>query len=167
MPGHFRDSLNFILAGVLLAMPGQSIAQRYGPRAYGWHGGGYGYRPAYVGGYRPAYVGGYRGYGGYGYYPRYVGYHGYYGYPGYYGHYYNGGWIAVGAALGVLVGSMIPPPYVYPVAYPPPPPPLPPLPPATQQCPDGSTIPAGYYCPAPPAPAPPPVEEPRAAPERG
>ena len=145
MPRHLPDRLGLILAGLLIAIPGPSIAQRYGPRPYGgwWHG-GYGYA-----GYRawPAY-GGYRGY------------YGYYGYPRYYWPY----------RYGVILGPVIPVAYL-----PPPPPPPPPPPVVLQHCSDGSTIPVGSYCPAPapvvstPAPAapPPPVAIPQPAPERG
>src|SRR4029453_7018355 len=97
-----------------------------------------------------------RAYFGLGGYPAYYG--GYYGYH----HHDDDAWIAVGAGIvGVLVGSVIarPPVYVYPM------PPPPPAAPATQQCPDGSIIPAGSYCPEPPSPAPAPAPAP--APERG
>jgi hypothetical protein len=164
MPSRLPYGLAVVLVGYLAAIPSPSIAQHHGPRAYGggWHGGGgYGYRGGYAG--IPAY-GGYRTYGGY---RGYGGYPAYYVYPGYYGHYNNGAWIAVGAGiLGVMLGSVIARPYVYP--YPPPVVYAPPAPVATQQCPDGSTIPAGSYCPAAPAPvAPPPVATPYPSPERG
>ena len=146
MPIRLPIGRSLLLAALLIATPSESFAQRYGGW---WHGGGYGYRPAYVGGYR-------------GYYPRY------YGYPGYYGHYYNGAWIAAGVLLGSVIPTYVygppPPPVVY--VLPPPPPP----PPAMQQCPDGSTTPATSYCPTPPAPVSPPAPAPvipPPAPERG
>src|SRR6185436_10418930 len=58
MPRRLLVGFSYALTALLLVLPGQTAAQRYG----GWHGGGY--RPAYVG---------YRGYG-YGYYPRYLAY---------------------------------------------------------------------------------------------
>ena len=150
MPRRLREALTFVLAGLAIAVPGQSSAQYYGR----WHG-GYAYRPAYVGAYRAW------GYG------RYPGYYGYYGYPRYYGHYHYGYWPWVGVAAPLLG-------YMLTVAYPPPPPPPPPPPVVIKECPDGSTIPAGHYCPAPPvvapAPAPvapPPPAVPQPAPERG
>jgi len=84
MPRRLLVGFSYALTALLLVLPGQTAAQRYG----GWHGGGY--RPAYVG---------YRGYG-YGYYPRYLAYPRYYGYQGYYGHYYNPGWIGGGVVIG-------------------------------------------------------------------
>ena len=168
------------LTALLVALPTEAIAQHHGGRGHGggwrggWHGGGaHGYNRAYGGGSESRYgYGGYPGYyGGYRvyrpYYGGYVGYPGYYGYGGYYGHHHhhhNDAWIAVGAGfLGVVIGSAIAHRHVYPYGYstqaPPPP---------AQQCPDGSTIPAGSYCPEPPAPALPPAPAPPLpAPERG
>jgi hypothetical protein len=175
MPSRLNGSLAFFLAGLLVTTPSTTFAQPYGGPAYGpppgwWHGdGGYGYHP-YAGGYRPwAGYGAYAPYAAPGYYP------GYYGYPAYYGHYDdNGAWVAVAGILAAVVGSAIAQGYVYgqpgPVTYAPPVPP----PPLAQDCPDGSTIPAGIDCPAPPAPAPapvpippPPAAQPQAEPERG
>lgn len=175
VPSRLSHKWSLILAGLLIAIPSESIARPHPGKAHGggwrngWQGGGPGYQRGYVKGYggryaygRSVYYG-YPGYGGYRPYGGYVGYPGYYGYGGYYGHghhhHNNGAWIAVGAGLlGVVLGSVIAHRHVYPYGYvnqaPPPPPP-----PATQQCPDGSTVPAGNYCPEPapaPAPAPPP-----------
>ena len=189
MPGRSTLRKLTVLAALLVAIPTQSIAQHHGGRGHGggwrggWHGGGsHGYNRGYGGGYVNRYAYGgypgyYRGYGGYRpyyggayyggpYYGGYVGYPGYYGYGGYYGHHnhHNDAWIAVGAGvLGVVIGSAIAHRQVYPYGYhtqaPPPP---------AQQCPDGSTIPAGSYCPEPPAPALPPAPEPPLpSPERG
>lgn len=166
MPSHLPNKLALILAGLLIVMPQQSFAQRYGGRhGGGWHGGGGGYQRGYAGyGGRHGYYGyrgngGYRGYYGYGgYYPRYYGYGGYYG--GYYHHHDNDGvWIALGAGLlGLIVGSAIARPRVYQYAYPnaaPPPPqaPAPAPPPTTPRCQDGSPVPPGGYCTGPSEPS--------------
>jgi len=152
VPSRLPNRQALVLAGLLIAMPSESIAQHYGARSHGGGGhggGGQGYQRVYGGGY-----GGYRPYQGYGGYP------GYYGYGGYYGNDHhdndNGVWIAIGAGiLGFVLGSAVSqrqvPRYGYPSQAPPP------TAPTTLQCPDGSTIPVGSYCPAPPpaAPAPP------------
>ena len=176
MPSRLSGALAFAVAGLLVAMPTEAIAQYYGARGHGgasrgqWHGGGgYGYRSGYASGYGgwsgysgyPAYPG-YQGYGGY--YPGYGGYPGYYGYNGYYGHYHHHGddaWIAVGAGiLGVMLGSVIAQGHAHSYGYPnqaPPPPPAAPAPatpaPATPRCQDGSPIPVGGFCQG-PAPGP-------------
>jgi len=159
MPSRLPEKLTFVLAALLVATPGETSAQPYR------HWGGYRHWSGYG-----AYPVRYRAYGGH--YPAYVGYRGYYGYPGHYGYHHHGNdaWIAVGAgALGIMLGSIYAYRYAYPrvvyvpVAYPPPAP----APAVMQQCPDGSTIPAGSYCPSPPpaaAPLPPP---PLPSPERG
>jgi hypothetical protein len=171
VPNRLSHRLALFLAGLLIALPSESIAQRHGGRPHdggGHGGGGHGYQRGY-GGYGGGYVGrygyssnpvyyGYRGYGGYRPYPGYAGYPGYYGYGGYYGH-DNDAWIAIGAGiLGFVLGSVVSqrqaPPYGYSGEGPPP------AAPATHQCPDGSTIPVGVYCQAPPPPAPqPPLGE--------
>lgn len=161
VPSRLRRRHAPLLAALLVAIPGQVLAQPYGPVGYGmgwhgWHGGaayayhGYVGRSVY-GGY-PIYYG-YRGYGGYRPYYRYVPYPPYYGLPG-------------AGIVGVMIGSVIAPPpvYVYPAPPPPPPPPAPAAP-ATQQCPDGSIIVVGSSCPAPAQAAPAPIPQP--APERG
>jgi hypothetical protein len=157
------------LAGLLILVPHEALAQRYGHGGYYGGGGGYrggGYRGGY--GYRGhGYRGGYGRYGypayGYGYgYPAY-GYPGYgygYGYPpypAYYGGYYGYGGAAL--ATGVLIGAAIaanrhrdhyiqvpyPVPYQEPVVQQPAiaPPPADPM----QACPDGSVVSANSYCP--------------------
>jgi len=176
-----RLSKALILTGLLIVVPSQTIAQRYGARSHGGggHGGGHGYQRGPGGGYQRGFGGGYQsGYGGgYGYggyqpyygYGGYGGYGGYYGYGGHYGYHHdhdNGAWIAIGAGiLGVLLGSAISHHQAYHYGYPyqaPPPPPPPAAPgPVTPRCQDGSPIPAGGYCQGPP----PPVQQPM--PERG
>lgn len=165
VPSHLSRGSALVLIGVLLsATPAELTAKPHGagayahPRAYGGryvapyrYGGGY---PAYYGGRYGAYPR--YGYGGY--YPRYYGYGGYYGHH----HHNNNAWIAVGAgALGVMLGALLARPRVYPYPYQPyaqqpyvqQQPYVEQAPaqqaPAMQQCPDGSTIPAGNYCPEP------------------
>lgn len=167
MSRRLPNRLALILGVLLVVIPQESFAQRYGGRPHGWHGGGgHGYQRGYGGRYRyggnVAYHG-YRGYGGYpGYYGYggYVGYPRYYGYGGYYGHHHHdndGVWIALGAGvLGLLVGSALARPRYYQYAYPsapppPPPPPAAPAMPATPRCQDGSPVPPGGYCTAPPS----------------
>ena len=160
MPSHLSRGGSVILAALLLATPTELAARHYGP-------GGYAYPRAYAGRYvgryvypgYPAYYGArvYPRYYGYGGYPGYYRYGGYYGYHGYYHHHHgDDAWIAVGAgALGILLGTLIAQPRAY--AYPYHPyvhQPYVQQPyvyqnhaPQAQQCPDGSTVPAGTYCP--------------------
>jgi hypothetical protein len=167
VPTHLPLVRTLILAGVVMAVPTESAAQRHGWGGHagawhgggghggGWHGGGWhggGWHGGGGYGYRLAHYG-YR-YGGYPYYAGYARYRSYYGYPGFYG---ISPWPV-----------FIPTPVYVPVAY------VPfPQQPALQQCPDGSAIATGGYCPAPPpvAPpqpaAPPPVAQPSVVPERG
>jgi len=173
VPSRSPNGLALVLAGLMISLPSESIAQRHGggPHGGGGHGGGgHVYQRGYGGG-QGGYVGrygygsnpvyyGYRGYGGYRPYG-YVGYPGYYGYGGYYGHddNDNGVWIAIGAGiLGFVLGSVVSQrqatPYSYPSQAPPPPPAAPA--PATPRCQDGSPIPVGGYCQGPP----PPVQQP-------
>jgi hypothetical protein len=171
VPRHLHNSLTVVVAGLLIAIPTESVAQRYGGHSHsgGWHGGG---GRGHHGGYRSGHYGnrtygGYSGYYGYGGYPRYYGYGGYgypgyYGYGGYYGHHHDndGVWIALGAGLfGLILGSALARPrVVYQYAYPSeaPPPPPPPAAPVTPRCQDGSPVPAGGYCTGPQAEPPPP-----------
>jgi hypothetical protein len=154
VPSRFFKGQALVLTGLLLGMPSELSARPHGPagyaypRAYGGrYAGGYGGRYAY--GY-PAYYG--RAYAAY---PRYYGYAGYPRYYGYHNHYNNGAWIAVGAGLlGVMLGAALARPRVYAYPYQPyvqqpvyPNQAPPAQAPATQQCPDGSTVYAGNYCP--------------------
>ena len=164
MPSRFFKGQALVLTGLLLGMPSELAARPHGPAGYAYPR-AYGGR--YVGGYGGRYAYGYPAYYGRGYaaYPRYYGYARYpryYGYPGYYGGYYgyhrnyNDAWIAVGAGvLGVMLGAALARPRVYPYPYQPyvqhpyvyPNEAPPAQAPAAQQCPDGSTVPAGNYCP--------------------
>lgn len=167
MPSHLSRGRALVLIGVLLsATPAQLIAKPHGPGGYAYpraYGGRY-VAPRVYGGYPAYYGGGYGvyprhyGYGGYGgYYPRYYGYGGYY--HDYHHHHGNDAWIAVGAgALGVMLGALLARPRAYPYPYHPYAQQpyqqpyvehAPQQAPAMQQCPDGSTIPAGNYCPEP------------------
>jgi hypothetical protein len=165
MPSNLPRIAGLSLAGLLILVPHEALAQRGGRVGYypGGGYGGYGYRGyGYRGhGYRGGY--GRYGYPGYGYgygYPAY-GYPGYgYGYPpypAYYGGYYGYGGAAL--ATGVLIGAAIAAnrhrdhyiqvpvqvPYQQPVIEQPAiaPPPADPM----QTCPDGSVVPANSYCP--------------------
>ena len=160
MPSRFFKGQALVLTGLLLGMPSELAARPHGPAGYAYPR-AYGGR--YVGGYGGRYAYGYPAYYGRGYaaYPRYYGYARYpryYGYPGYYGYHrnYNDAWIAVGAGvLGVMLGAALARPRVYPYPYQPyvqhpyvyPNQAPPAQAPAAQQCPDGSTVPAGNYCP--------------------
>lgn len=161
MPRHLSHGASLALFSLVLASPSELAARP--------HGAGYAYPRAYAARYVAPYrYGAYPVYygGRYAAYPRYYGYAGYHpayygGYYGYHHHHSNDAWIAVGAgALGVMLGAMLARPRVY--AYPYHPyvqqpyvqqPYVEQAPvthePTMQQCPDGSTIPAGNYCPEP------------------
>ncbi|HYJ53605.1 MAG TPA: hypothetical protein VEW04_10590 [Allosphingosinicella sp.] len=160
MPSNLPRIAGLALAGLLILVPHEALAQRGGRGGY-YPGGGYGgYGYGYRGGYgRYGYPGYGYGYGypayaypGYGYgYPPYPAYYG--GYGGYYG--YGGAALATGVLIGAAIAANrhrdhyiqvpVQVPYQAPAIEQPAiaPPPADPM----QTCPDGSVVPANSYCP--------------------